>query len=449
MIPISLEISKKMKNPRHIFTLLVLVLLLCLGVACTPATIERPVENVESASEGNNVTQVAPPATMTPTLVPTEKPTAAPSPTPEPPMTEPTEESEPPATDEPTAVPDPTKPPATDVPTAEPTVAAPTEVPVDDSAETIRWETWYIDSKQVDCVGVAPQKCLLIKTDPNAEYEYFYDVIEGFEWQAGHEYELKVKITDIENPPADASSIRVELVEIVNDTEVAMSTSPDPMLGTKWDLVSINGQPNNTGITLEFTIDGTGGSDGCNGYGATYTINGEQLSFDTSGFMSTMMACDPQIMEAGDIYLTALQTAKTFALNGSQLVIYTDNGELLFRQPVALTVENTRWVLNSTLVGGDAVVSLAIDSDIFMQLTEGNASGSAGCNNFNGSYVLDGAALSFGPLATTRMLCEDERNARETEILEILTKTAQFKIERSELQLFDADWQFLAAFYAE
>ena len=36
----------------------------------------------------------------------------------------------------------------------------------------------------------------------------------------------------------------------------------------------------------------------------------------------------------------------------------------------------------------------------------GNVSGSTGCNSISGSYALDGAALTFGPLATTRMACE-------------------------------------------
>jgi hypothetical protein len=32
----------------------------------------------------------------------------------------------------------------------------------------------------VECVGVAPQECLLVSTSPDGVAEYFYDGIEGF-----------------------------------------------------------------------------------------------------------------------------------------------------------------------------------------------------------------------------------------------------------------------------
>ncbi len=78
----------------------------------------------------------------------------------------------------------------------------------------------YVDSKRVDCVGVAPQKCLRTRTDPNGEWQFFYDTIEGFDYQEGFTYKLKVNTFNVENPPADASSIRYELDEVISKTAV-------------------------------------------------------------------------------------------------------------------------------------------------------------------------------------------------------------------------------------
>ncbi len=78
----------------------------------------------------------------------------------------------------------------------------------------------YVDSKRVDCVGVAPQKCLRTRTDPNGEWQFFYNNIEGFDYQEGFIYKLKVNTFDVENPPADASSIRYELNEVISKTAV-------------------------------------------------------------------------------------------------------------------------------------------------------------------------------------------------------------------------------------
>lgn len=81
----------------------------------------------------------------------------------------------------------------------------------------------YVDSKRVDCVGVAPQKCLRTRTDPNSEWQFFYNDIEGFDYEEGFIYKLKVNTFDVENPPADASSIRYELNEVISKTAVENS----------------------------------------------------------------------------------------------------------------------------------------------------------------------------------------------------------------------------------
>ena len=81
-------------------------------------------------------------------------------------------------------------------------------------------KTLFVGAEQVDCEGFVPQTCLLVKEVESAEWELFYDDIEGFEWEAGYEYELRVRVSPIENPPADASSILYELIEIVSQTPI-------------------------------------------------------------------------------------------------------------------------------------------------------------------------------------------------------------------------------------
>ena len=77
------------------------------------------------------------------------------------------------------------------------------------------FSTLYVDSKLVECVGVTLQQCMLVREDPNSDWENFYDTIDGFEFQSGYEYKLKVQVTEIKNPPADASSLKYSLVEIL------------------------------------------------------------------------------------------------------------------------------------------------------------------------------------------------------------------------------------------
>ncbi|MFB5620952.1 MAG: DUF4377 domain-containing protein [Nitrosopumilus sp.] len=73
----------------------------------------------------------------------------------------------------------------------------------------------YIDSKLVDCVGVSPQQCMLIRESTDSKWQMFYDKIEGFDFQEGIQYKLKVMIDNVENPPADSSSLKYTLIEIL------------------------------------------------------------------------------------------------------------------------------------------------------------------------------------------------------------------------------------------
>ncbi|MBD2757300.1 DUF4377 domain-containing protein [Spirosoma validum] len=76
--------------------------------------------------------------------------------------------------------------------------------------------TMRVADHRQDCVGVGPQKCLLVKTDGDTDWKFFYSGIEGFSYEEGFEYQLLVKREPIANPPADGSSIRYTLVEIVD-----------------------------------------------------------------------------------------------------------------------------------------------------------------------------------------------------------------------------------------
>ncbi|MBN4665515.1 META and DUF4377 domain-containing protein [Pandoraea nosoerga] len=78
-----------------------------------------------------------------------------------------------------------------------------------------------VDSKMADCVGVAPRKCLRVRDADDsgkAQWELWYAHIDGFEWKPGVEYRVKIHGEPVENPPADASSMRWTLVEVIRET---------------------------------------------------------------------------------------------------------------------------------------------------------------------------------------------------------------------------------------
>ncbi len=71
-----------------------------------------------------------------------------------------------------------------------------------------------VKGQKAECVGVAPMECLQVKYSlDQVEWENFYAGIEGFEFIEGESALLKVKTTQIKNPPADMSNIHYELLE--------------------------------------------------------------------------------------------------------------------------------------------------------------------------------------------------------------------------------------------
>lgn len=91
----------------------------------------------------------------------------------------------------------------------------------------------------------------------------------------------------------------------------------------------------------------------------------------------------------------------------------------------AAELAGTSWTLVS--IGGVPVVEGSGPHLTFG--ADGNASGSTGCNSMSGTYATDGAALTFGPLATTRMACEANLMNQETAVLQALAGVSGWEID--------------------
>ena len=92
------------------------------------------------------------------------------------------------------------------------------EVETDPTSTTQETMRLRIGPDLVDCEGVAPQSCMLVSDSEDGEPEFFYDEIDGFRHEAGTSYVIDVTITEVEDPPADGSSLAYTLVEVVSES---------------------------------------------------------------------------------------------------------------------------------------------------------------------------------------------------------------------------------------
>jgi hypothetical protein len=69
--------------------------------------------------------------------------------------------------------------------------------------------------QRVSCQGVAPQECLRVREHPDTAWALFYQSIDGFEFEPGFDYTLRVAVRAIRNPPQDGSSLEYRLLAIL------------------------------------------------------------------------------------------------------------------------------------------------------------------------------------------------------------------------------------------
>jgi len=104
-----------------------------------------------------------------------------------------------------------------------------------------------------------------------------------------------------------------------------------PDLSGEWKLVSYGDSSSPTpalpdvDTTIKFEDGQMSGNVGCNGFGGTYELGGDQITF--SGIMSTLMYCEESMMqEQGVLGVFSDSVALQIQLNGDTLIITSADG---------------------------------------------------------------------------------------------------------------------------
>jgi heat shock protein HslJ len=196
-------------------------------------------------------------------------------------------------------------------------------------------EIWWINSAKVDCQGVGHMSCLQIQKGEhidNGAWELFYSEIEGFTYEPGNLYQVKVEISKKSEPiPADASSLNFKLVEI-------MSKEPDLSLRLTniWKVLEVgefkDPKSFKTGEALIFEINRSAGTYfgdmGCNSVrGGIKEADAENLLLGPGA--STMMACPDMKLEQA--IGKALIDTRKYKLENNQLHLLDSAGNALIK----------------------------------------------------------------------------------------------------------------------
>jgi heat shock protein HslJ len=319
-------------------------------------------------------------------------------------------------------------------------------------------QDWFVADKQVNCVGVAPQKCLVVREVNSPDWSYFYSSIAGFNFRDGYTQKIRVQIASRQNAPADASALNYRLVRVLSRSKTDGNTleeaqaqmknrKPIILDGRKWMLTEIEGEKVAVeNAFIEFNArERRFSSKVCNGMGGSYQQNGSKLKF--SRVVGTMMACPEPINSIETKFRNALEKVTAVDQQTDRLVLLAGNKPVLvFEAEVknelpSKTLAGTRWALVG--IEGEKITPKGRIPFLLLDTEKRTFAGNSGCNNLFGKYETSGSTVRFSGVGMTKMAClAPEVQTIETRMTAALPNVNRYEIKNGVLNLY-ADGKLL------
>lgn len=99
------------------------------------------------------------------------------------------------------------------------------------------------------------------------------------------------------------------------------------------------------------------------------------------------------------------------------------------------SLENTTWILAEYATADGSLTETLATTEIDATFAEGEVVGTGGCNSYRGTYEVDGDSLSFSPLASTMMACEQSIMDQETAFHAAMNAVVTYEIDNDSLVL--------------
>ncbi len=189
--------------------------------------------------------------------------------------------------------------------------------------------TFYVAPLQADCEVVGPQKCFLVRRSPNENWIMLYSPINGFDYEPGFSYRIKVQRKRVKHPPADGSKYEYVLLEELEKKDVTSDIVPTDLTGRDWKLEYM--RCDNVAYLVEdavpfirFEEDGkVNGFAGCNNFFGSYTLEGRTLRIGEVGTNRKMCA---ETMDLEKAFLKMLSMELRALFDNGKLILSSNDG---------------------------------------------------------------------------------------------------------------------------
>jgi heat shock protein HslJ len=198
-----------------------------------------------------------------------------------------------------------------------------------------------------------------------------------------------------------------------------------------------------TVIRIEFRDGALSANAGCNTLAGGYQFDGDTLRMDGALAM-TEMACDEALMDQDTRFADLLMASPTVALDGDTLVLTAADASITFLDREVADpdrpIEGTVWTL-TTIIDDDSASSIPMEATSTLTFINGadGAGGTAavatGCNTGSAPATIGDGTITFGPLALTKMACQQPLMDLESSVLSVLAGDVTFEIEAGSLTI--------------
>jgi heat shock protein HslJ len=187
-------------------------------------------------------------------------------------------------------------------------------------------------------------------------------------------------------------------------------------------------------ITLTIEGDSATGRAACNRYGGTIRIDRDSLSLGEIG--ATEMGCQPAVMSSEQAYFSALRLVDTVTRDGAALVLSGAETVLRF-SPLPPVPEaallGAAWLLEN-IIDGDTSAPVSGEQATLELRADGTLSGSTGCRQLTGSYVVEGDEILATELAAEGR-CPKDLADQDAHVVTVLGDGFTVAIEGDQLTL--------------
>ena len=197
-------------------------------------------------------------------------------------------------------------------------------------------------------------------------------------------------------------------------------------------------RPNEPTAVVNFLPDGAlSGDTGCNRFGGTYTVDGDDLTVTTGA--TTRRACTDDVATVQEqALLTQLGEVRSARVDGPSLDLLDGSGTVLLSLAAGPSgLDGTSWQVSAVNNGTGGLEASALSEALTAEFRDGMVSGSTGCNTFSAAYTTEDDRITVEPPQATLVGCEPEVAAVEARFLAALERSTRFELEATSLVLRD------------